>query len=103
MDHLQHDIQRCPRVAVYGTLKQGCHNHYWLEGATLLGSDRLTAFTLFAYSLYSNHKGLVEDIHPEPKAHGYTPKLGHRELCGRCGKEPVYMPLHLCELCWRSP
>lgn len=45
MDHLQRDIQCCPRVAVYGTLKQGCHNHYWLEGATLLGRDRLTALT----------------------------------------------------------
>ena len=43
MDHLQRDIQRCPRVAAYSTLKQGCHNHYWLGGAPLLGRDCLTA------------------------------------------------------------
>ena len=62
MDHLQSDIQRCPRVAVYGTLKQDCHNHYWLKAATLLGRDRLIALTLCAYSLYSSHKGLVEEF-----------------------------------------
>jgi len=26
------------------------------------------------------------------------------EPCGRCGREPVYMPLHLCDQCWpRKP
>ncbi|MGM0855888.1 MAG: gamma-glutamylcyclotransferase family protein [Pseudomonadota bacterium] len=56
MDHLQRDIHRCPRVAVYGTLKQGCQNHYWLEGATLLGHDRLTALTLYDLGHYPGAK-----------------------------------------------
>ncbi|WP_260579440.1 gamma-glutamylcyclotransferase family protein [Vreelandella populi] len=52
----QHDIVRCPRVAVYGTLKQDYHNHYWLEGATLLGRDRLTALTLYDFGPYPGAK-----------------------------------------------
>lgn len=24
------------------------------------------------------------------------------EECERCGREPVYMPLHLCDRCWPS-
>ena len=59
MNHLQRDIQRCPRVAVYGTLKQSCHNHYWLEGATLLGRDRLTALTLYDLGPYPGAKAEV--------------------------------------------
>lgn len=59
MDHLQRDIQRCPRVAVYGTLKKGCHNHYWLEGGPLLGRDRLTALTLYNLSPYPGAKAEV--------------------------------------------
>ncbi|WP_404471062.1 gamma-glutamylcyclotransferase [Vreelandella venusta] len=56
MEHLQRDIQRCPRVAVYGTLKQGQHNHYWLDGAPLLGTDRLTAITLYDLGPYPGAK-----------------------------------------------
>ncbi|HAA44645.1 MAG: hypothetical protein XD36_3230 [Halomonas sp. 54_146] len=59
MDHLQRDIQRCSRVAVYGTLKHGCHNHYWLEGATLLGHDRLTNLTLYDLGPYPGAKAEV--------------------------------------------
>jgi len=59
MDHLQRDIQRCPRVAVYGTLKQDCHNNYWLEGATLLGRGRLTALTLYDLGPYPGAKAKV--------------------------------------------
>ncbi|NYS59329.1 gamma-glutamylcyclotransferase family protein [Vreelandella salicampi] len=47
MEHLQRDIKRCRRVAVYGTLKRGYRNHDWLEGATLLGQDRLSTITLY--------------------------------------------------------
>ncbi|MYL22650.1 gamma-glutamylcyclotransferase [Halomonas alkaliantarctica] len=56
MDHLQRDIQRCPRVAVYGTLKRGYRNHTWLEGATLLGQDRLTALSLYDLGPYPGAK-----------------------------------------------
>ncbi|WP_075878614.1 gamma-glutamylcyclotransferase family protein [Vreelandella massiliensis] len=56
MDHLQRDIDRCPRVAVYGTLKQGCHNHHWLEGAILVGHDRLTSLTLYDLGPYPGAK-----------------------------------------------
>ncbi|NOG30551.1 gamma-glutamylcyclotransferase [Halomonas sp. TBZ9] len=56
MGHLQRDIQRCPRVAVYGTLKQGQHNHYWLNGAPLLGNDCLTAITLYDLGHYPGAK-----------------------------------------------
>lgn len=59
MDHLQRDIRRSPRVAVYGTLKHGCHNHYWLEGAILLGHDRLTTITLYDLGLYPGAKAEV--------------------------------------------
>ena len=47
MKHPQHAIERCPRIAVYGTLKQGQHNNYWLDGASLLGNNRLIAITLY--------------------------------------------------------
>lgn len=56
MGYLQLDIQRCPRVAVYGTLKQGQRNHHWLEGATLIGHDRLTAITLYDLGPYPGAK-----------------------------------------------
>ncbi|WP_417794830.1 gamma-glutamylcyclotransferase family protein [Terasakiella pusilla] len=56
MDQLQRDIKRCPRVAVYGTLKQGCHNHYWLEGAERIGCDRLTTITLYDLGPYPGAK-----------------------------------------------
>jgi gamma-glutamylcyclotransferase (GGCT)/AIG2-like uncharacterized protein YtfP len=43
----QRDIARASRVAVYGTLKAGLHNHHLLEGAKYLGPDRLSAITLY--------------------------------------------------------
>ncbi len=56
MNYLQRDIQRCPRVAVYGTLKKGQRNHHWLEGATLIGHDRLDAITLYDLGPYPGAK-----------------------------------------------
>lgn len=36
-----------------------------------------------------------------PAAATTPPKAGQLwEECGRCGAEPVYMPLHLCAACW---
>ncbi|MCW4149249.1 gamma-glutamylcyclotransferase [Halomonas sp. 18H] len=40
-------IARTPLVAVYGTLKRGLRNHHWLDGATFVGTDRLTTATLY--------------------------------------------------------
>lgn len=58
MNHLARDILQCHRVAVYGTLKKGRRNHGWLEGAPLLGSDRLTAITLYDLGLYPGAKAI---------------------------------------------
>lgn len=52
MNHLHQAIQRCPRVAVYGTLKHGHRNHHWLNGADMLGQDRLTGITLYDLGPY---------------------------------------------------
>lgn len=96
MGLLQRDIQRCPRVAVYGTLKQGCHNHYWLEGATLLGRDRLTAISLYDLGPYPGAKAEVSTgavvevyaINTEQLAlldqlEGYFAHAPHQELYNR--------------------
>ena len=56
MADLTQDILKCDRVAVYGTLKQGYRNHHWLEGARLLGQDRLTALTLYDLDSYPGAK-----------------------------------------------
>ncbi|UYV19430.1 gamma-glutamylcyclotransferase [Halomonas qaidamensis] len=56
MDNLKRDIARCPRVAVYGTLKRGQRNHHWLGGTALLGHDYLTALTLYDLGPYPGAK-----------------------------------------------
>ena len=56
MQHLHRSIQRCPRVAVYGTLKHGHRNHHWLNGADMLGQDRLTGITLYDLGPYPGAK-----------------------------------------------
>ncbi len=56
MNHLHQAIQRCPRVAVYGTLKHGHRNHHWLNGADMLGQDRLTGITLYDLGPYPGAK-----------------------------------------------
>ncbi|MYL23944.1 gamma-glutamylcyclotransferase [Halomonas alkaliantarctica] len=56
MNPLHRDIARCSRVAVYGTLKRGFHNHYWLAGASLLGHDRLSSITLYDLGPYPGAK-----------------------------------------------
>ncbi|MFO7910250.1 MAG: gamma-glutamylcyclotransferase family protein [Halomonas sp.] len=58
MAHLTHDILECPRVAVYGTLKQGHRNHHWMENAYLLGQDRLTTLSLYDLGPYPGAKAL---------------------------------------------
>lgn len=68
MNYLQLDIQRCTRVAVYGTLKRGHRNHYWLEGAPLLGHDRISAITLYDIGPYPGakqapSKGVVVEVY----------------------------------------
>ncbi|WP_404474241.1 gamma-glutamylcyclotransferase [Vreelandella venusta] len=68
MQHLHQAIQRCPRVAVYGTLKHGHRNHHWLNGADMLGQDRLTQITLYDLGLYPGAKlmpstGVVVEIY----------------------------------------
>lgn len=54
--YLRKAIADTPRVAVYGTLKQGLNNANWLNGATLLGSDRTTALTLYDIGPYPGAK-----------------------------------------------
>lgn len=49
-------IADTPRVAVYGTLKQGFNNAHWLNGATLLGSDLTSALTLYDIGPYPGAK-----------------------------------------------
>ncbi|BBI52750.1 gamma-glutamylcyclotransferase [Vreelandella olivaria] len=49
-------IADTPRVAVYGTLKQGFNNAHWLNGATLLGSDITSALTLYDIGRYPGAK-----------------------------------------------
>ena len=96
MQHIQRDIQRCPRVAVYGTLKQGQHNHYWLDGAPLLGTDRLTAITLYDLGPYPGAKaessaGTVVEIYAInaeqlallDQLEGYLPHALGQELYNR--------------------
>ena len=56
MQHLHRSIQRCSRVAVYGTLKHGHRNHHWLNGADMLGQDRLTEITLYDLCPYPGAK-----------------------------------------------
>ncbi|MDP4558819.1 gamma-glutamylcyclotransferase family protein [Halomonas meridiana] len=56
MQHLHRSIQRCSRVAVYGTLKHGHRNHHWLNGADMLGQDRLTEITLYDLGPYPGAK-----------------------------------------------
>lgn len=54
-------------------------------------------------------RGLEDDAEKESacakdgvgeEASGITPSGQLWEACGICGKEPVYMPLHLCHECW---
>ncbi|BCB61844.1 gamma-glutamylcyclotransferase YtfP [Halomonas sp. A020] len=56
MQHLHQAIQRCPRVAVYGTLKRGHRNHHWLNGADMLGQDCLNEITLYDLGPYPGAK-----------------------------------------------
>ena len=56
MQHLHRSIQRCPRVAVYGTLKHGHRNHHWLNGADMLGQDRIMGITLYDLGPYPGAK-----------------------------------------------
>lgn len=49
-------IADTPRVAVYGTLKQGFNNAHWLNGAKWLGSDVTRALTLYDIGPYPGAK-----------------------------------------------
>ncbi|TVP47387.1 MAG: gamma-glutamylcyclotransferase [Halomonas sp.] len=54
--YLHEAIADTPRVAVYGTLKHGFNNAHWLNGASLLGSDRTTQLTLYDIGPYPGAK-----------------------------------------------
>ncbi|MBR9903051.1 MAG: gamma-glutamylcyclotransferase [Gammaproteobacteria bacterium] len=54
--YLSEAITDTPRVAVYGTLKQGFNNAQWLNGATPLGSDVASALTLYDIGPYPGAK-----------------------------------------------
>lgn len=55
-DYLRAAIADTPRVAVYGTLKQGFSNAHWLNGAKWLGSDVTRALTLYDIGPYPGAK-----------------------------------------------
>lgn len=40
------------RVAVYGSLKRGCHNSHLLRNARFIGTDRLSCLTLYDLGPY---------------------------------------------------
>ena len=68
-DYLRAAIADTPRVAVYGTLKQGFNNAHWLNGARRLGSDTTRSLTLY-------------DIGPYPWVYLYNPGVaGKRAIC----------------------
>lgn len=56
----------------------------------------------YEYNLFSSKEALLADIAPKPEPEPtYVPMQGQLwEPCERCGCEPVYMPLHLCQKCW---
>jgi gamma-glutamylcyclotransferase (GGCT)/AIG2-like uncharacterized protein YtfP len=54
--YLREAIADAPRVAVYGTLKQGFNNAHWLNDATLLGRDATPALTLYDIGPYPGAK-----------------------------------------------
>jgi len=56
MRYLQEAIADTPRVAVYGTLKQGFNNAHWLNTAKWLGSDMTRALTLYDIGPYPGAK-----------------------------------------------
>lgn len=56
MRYLREAITDTPRVAVYGTLKQGFNNAHWLNGARRLGSDTTRALTLYDIGPYPGAK-----------------------------------------------
>lgn len=59
----------------------------------------------YAYELYDDRAALLAFLAPpKPAAPAYTAKQGQLwEPCERCGAEPVYLPLHLCDKCWPKP
>ncbi|WP_339934960.1 gamma-glutamylcyclotransferase family protein [Vreelandella glaciei] len=67
-DYLHAAIADTPRVAVYGTLKQGFNNAHWLSGARRLGSDTTRTLTLYDIGPYPGakwqaSKGVIIEIY----------------------------------------
>ena len=56
----------------------------------------------YSYDLFPSLEELQAALKPKPPLpQAYVPMTGQLwEACPRCGREPVYMPLHLCEKCW---
>lgn len=89
--------KRVERLTVH--LRDGSTATWWLHTVGYVEG--------YAFDLYPSREALEHDLFPPPKAPAtppYTPMTGQLwEPCPRCGAEPVYMPLHLCESCWPTP
>lgn len=62
----------------------------------------LAARMLLALDIQRGRSAIAEDIKPaRPKPYHPPEMCGQLwEECERCGREPVYQPLFLCEQCW---
>lgn len=72
-------------------LADGRYDRYPLVDRILLATD-----------VQRGHSAIAEGIEPmAPKPRGIPEMYGQLwEECERCGREPVYQPLFLCERCW---
>ncbi|MGV6474568.1 hypothetical protein [Azotobacter vinelandii] len=127
LDEVFQEAQR--RTAVIGQLKDGCATREGYEAAcatagvdSMMDADIATSYGIaygeFSFPEYSpevvvqmalaRHRKQALDAEAKLRLDDRAPQLSAAmpvkagqlwEPC-RCGREPVYMPLHLCDSCW---